>query len=82
LLLYTVSIIYNDYIGICREKRTLILNEISLRKKALQDENFPNQELIEEFLTRKDIVPTKLDIQWKQPQIHQFVVSLLCIYKI
>lgn len=60
----------------CREKRTLILNEISLRKKALQDENFPNQELIEEFRARKDSVPTRLDIEWKQPQINRFVVSL------
>lgn len=56
-----------------REKRALILNEISLRKKALQDENFPNQELIDEFLIRKDSVPTKLDVTWKQPQISQFI---------
>lgn len=59
-----------------REKRALILNEISLRKKALQDKNFPNQELIDEFLIRKDSVPTQLDIKWKQPQINQFIVSL------
>ncbi|XP_050449059.1 flap endonuclease GEN [Cataglyphis hispanica] len=56
-----------------REKRALMLNEISLRKKALHDENFPNQELIEEFLNKKDFFPTKLDIEWKQPQINQFV---------
>jgi len=54
----------------------LILNEISLRKKALLDKNFPNQELIDEFLIRKDSVPTKLDIKWKQPQTSQFIVSL------
>ncbi|EZA52825.1 Flap endonuclease GEN [Ooceraea biroi] len=65
----TVSKCNNDF----REKRTLILNEVSLRKKALQDENFPSRELIEEFLTRKDQVPTKLDIEWQQPQINQFV---------
>ncbi|XP_012062701.1 PREDICTED: flap endonuclease GEN [Atta cephalotes] len=56
-----------------REKRILILNEISLRKKALCDENFPNQELIDEFLIRKDSVPTKLDIKWKQPQVNEFI---------
>ncbi|XP_011875697.1 PREDICTED: flap endonuclease GEN [Vollenhovia emeryi] len=56
-----------------REKRALILNEVSLRKKALHDENFPNQELIDEFLIRKDSVPTKLDIKWKQPQVAQFI---------
>lgn len=59
-----------------REKRALTLNEISLRKKALCDENFPNQELIDEFMIRKDSVPTKLDVKWKQPQINQFIVSL------
>lgn len=68
-------IIYNFYMY--REKRALILNEISLRKKALHDKNFPNQELIDEFLIRKDSVPTKLDIKWKQPQINQFIVGLL-----
>ncbi|KAG5342842.1 GEN endonuclease, partial [Acromyrmex charruanus] len=56
-----------------REKRALILNEISLRKKALYDENFPNQELIDEFLIRKDSIPTKLDIKWKQPQVNEFI---------
>ncbi|XP_072759243.1 flap endonuclease GEN [Anoplolepis gracilipes] len=56
-----------------REKRALMLNEISLRRKALHDENFPNQELIEEFLNKKDLVPTKLDIEWKQPQVNLFV---------
>lgn len=60
-----------------REKRVLILNEVSLRKKALLDKNFPNQKLIDEFLIKKDLVPTKLDIKWKQPQINQFIVSLL-----
>ncbi|XP_011633419.1 flap endonuclease GEN [Pogonomyrmex barbatus] len=56
-----------------REKRTLILNEISLKKKALHNQNFPSQELIDEFLIRKDSVPTKLDLKWKQPQVIQFV---------
>lgn len=63
--------------NVCREKRALILNEISLRRKALHDENFPNQELIEEFLNKKDMVPTKLDIEWKQPQVNRFVVNIL-----
>lgn len=59
----------------CREQRALILNEISLRKKALLVPDFPKQELIDEFLVRKDSVPTKLDIQWKQPQVDKFIVS-------
>lgn len=61
----------------CREKRILMLNEISLRRKALHDENFPDQELIEEFLNKKDLIPSKLDISWKQPQVYQFIVSIL-----
>ncbi|CAL1688186.1 unnamed protein product [Lasius platythorax] len=27
---------------------------------------------MEEFLIKKDLVPTKLDIEWKQPQVNQF----------
>ncbi|CAK9800705.1 Flap endonuclease GEN [Anthophora plagiata] len=56
-----------------REQRALLLNEIALQKKALLIENFPNQELIDEFLIRKDPVPKKIDIQWKQPQINEFI---------
>lgn len=59
-----------------REKRALLLNEIGLRKKALAIEDFPNQELIDEFLTRKDPVPTKVDIEWKQPQLNEFIVFM------
>lgn len=59
----------------CREKRVLLLNEIALRKKALLIEDFPNQELIDEFLIKKASVPEKIDIQWKQPQVNEFIVS-------
>lgn len=58
-----------------REKKALLLNEITLRKKALLVENFPNQELIDEYLLRKDPVPKKIDIQWKQPHVNEFIVS-------
>lgn len=53
-----------------------MLNEIALRKKALLIEDFPNQELIDEFLVRKDSVPTRIDLQWKQPQMNKLIVSL------
>ncbi|XP_058802865.1 flap endonuclease GEN [Phymastichus coffea] len=56
-----------------KEKRTLIANELAIRKKALQVENFPSQELIDEFLQRKGSIPTKLDLQWKKPEIVQFI---------
>ena len=64
-------------IYIFREKRALLLNEIALRKKALLIEDFPNQELIDEFLIRKDPIPMKIDIQWKQPQVNEFIVSFI-----
>ncbi|XP_076383417.1 XPG-like endonuclease [Megalopta genalis] len=59
-----------------KEKRALILNEISLRKKALLVENFPDQALLDEFLIRKDSVPTKMDIQWKQPNISELIAFM------
>lgn len=51
------------------------MNEIALRKKALLIEDFPNQELIDEFLIKKASAPAKIDIQWKQPQVNEFIVS-------
>ncbi|OXU21375.1 hypothetical protein TSAR_005298 [Trichomalopsis sarcophagae] len=56
-----------------KEKRTLISNELAIRKKALIIENFPNQELIDEFLVRKGPVPSELDLKWKKPMIVKFV---------
>ncbi|KZC08906.1 PREDICTED: flap endonuclease GEN-like [Dufourea novaeangliae] len=56
-----------------KEKRALILNEIALRKKALLAEDFPSQELLDEFLIRKDPVPRKVDLQWRQPQISKLI---------
>ncbi|KZC08486.1 Flap endonuclease GEN [Dufourea novaeangliae] len=56
-----------------KEKRALILNEIALRKKALLIEDFPSQELLDEFLIRKDLVPRKVDLQWKKPQISKLI---------
>lgn len=55
----------------------MISNELSIRKKALQVDNFPNQELIDEFLQRKGPIPTKLDLQWKKPKIVRLVVRKL-----
>lgn len=72
----SLKLIYYIIFCLYREKRAVMLNEISLKKKALRDENFPKQELMEEFLIRKDVVPAKLDIEWKLPQISQFIVSI------
>lgn len=51
-------------------------NELNIRSKALLDDNFPNQELIDEFLVRKGEMPTALDLSWRQPNLVSFVVSM------
>ncbi|XP_066595635.1 flap endonuclease GEN [Prorops nasuta] len=56
-----------------KEERALILNEISLRKKALLVDDFPNQELIDEFLIRKDKSLPRVNLKWKQPQVEKLV---------
>lgn len=56
-----------------REERLLIKNELNMRNKALADPNFPNEELISEFLVRKDNVAA-LDLKWKRPDILGFMV--------
>ncbi|XP_035733716.1 flap endonuclease GEN-like [Vespa mandarinia] len=56
-----------------KEKRALILNEIQIIKKTRLKEDFPDQELIDEFLIRKHFVPSKLDLEWKQPQIDKYI---------
>lgn len=88
MLLYYYYYLLFILLYLFREKKALLLNEITLRKKALLVENFPNQELIDEYLLRKDPVPKKIDIQWKQPHVNEFIVSfymklynILIIYK-
>lgn len=50
-----------------------------MRSKAIADSNFPNEELIKEFLVRKENV-SKLDLKWKLPDMVNFIVRLLlCI---
>lgn len=56
-----------------KEERALLLNEVQIRKKSLLLDDFPDQELIDEFLIRKHSVPSKLDLQWKQPEIEKYI---------
>ncbi|KAL3268908.1 hypothetical protein HHI36_007995 [Cryptolaemus montrouzieri] len=51
-----------------KEERLYIKNEISVRSKALQDPNFPNKELISEYLTCKDEV-SSINLKWTQPDL-------------
>lgn len=62
-----------------KEKRLKIKNELSMRDKALQDPDFPNEKLIQEFLTKKDKV-CKLDLKWRQPNVLKFVVGNKTFY--
>ncbi|XP_076256397.1 XPG-like endonuclease isoform X1 [Rhynchophorus ferrugineus] len=55
-----------------KEERQAIKNELTIRNKAIQDPNFPDESLINEFLRRKDNVKT-LDLKWKQPDVVNFV---------
>ncbi|XP_056648417.1 flap endonuclease GEN isoform X2 [Diorhabda sublineata] len=53
-------------------KRFKIKNELQLRSKALLDPNFPNEDLIREFLSKKERI-SKLDLEWKKPNLVEFV---------
>jgi len=45
-----------------------------MRKKALQNEDFPFQAMIDEFLHRQPL--PKVDFTWKKPEIVSFIVSV------
>lgn len=55
-----------------REKRLSIKAELALRKKALENEKFPNEEIISEFLSEPACVPS-LNFNWKQPNLVKFI---------
>ncbi|KAK4878479.1 hypothetical protein RN001_010985 [Aquatica leii] len=55
-----------------KNKCLQIKNEVNIRNKALEDPNFPSEEIINEFLIRKDNV-SKLNLQWTQPDLTKFV---------
>lgn len=52
------------------------MNEITLRKKAIVIDSFPNEEIIDEYLNRKGPVPSSLDLKWQQPNIVKFIVGI------
>lgn len=55
-----------------REERLAIKSELNMRKKALLHDNFPSEEIINEFLTHPETLP-KLDLRWRQPNLVRFV---------
>lgn len=52
----------------------LIVNELNIRKKALQDDSFPSQDVIDEFCKVEEMpVPEKVPLEWTQPNLIQFM---------
>jgi hypothetical protein len=45
-----------------------------MRKKALQNEDFPSQAMVDEFLHSQPL--PKIEFSWKQPDIASFIVSV------
>ncbi|XP_063229916.1 flap endonuclease GEN [Bacillus rossius redtenbacheri] len=58
--------------GMDPESCKLTLEELKLRRKALQDPLFPYQQLIDEFLASDEELP-RLDWVWGKPNIEKFI---------
>ncbi|KAJ8916059.1 hypothetical protein NQ315_010927 [Exocentrus adspersus] len=58
--------------GRFKEERLSIKNELNMRNKALEDPKFPDEDLVKEFLEKKDKV-SQLNLNWKQPDIVKFI---------
>lgn len=56
----------------------IIKTELQIRKKAMIDDKFPSQEIIDEFLQDPGPV-SALQLDWCQPNIVKFVVSYFLI---
>lgn len=60
-----------------KEKRLTIKAELQIRKKALVTENFPPDDIINEFLQEPKLPENStLQMKWKQPNIVKFTKSL------
>lgn len=57
-----------------REKRLALKSELQIRKKAMVNEEFPSQEVIDEFM-QEPIDMAALQLGWFQPNLVKFVVS-------
>lgn len=55
-----------------KDERLAIKSELSIRKKALADMNFPSQEIIKEFKSIPSRLPD-LELKWKQPNLVKFI---------
>ncbi|XP_034233353.1 flap endonuclease GEN [Thrips palmi] len=56
------------------DDQKVIINELNIRKKALQDESFPCQDVIDEFCSVEAMpLPEKVSLEWSQPNLIQFM---------
>lgn len=63
----------------CREQRLALKSELQIRKKAMQSDDFPSQEIIDEFMQEPiDMSPVQLD--WCQPNVVKFVVKEMMFF--
>ncbi|XP_017042509.1 flap endonuclease GEN [Drosophila ficusphila] len=58
-----------------KEQRLSIKAELTLRRKALLAEDFPNEEIIAEFLSEPSKIPT-LNLNWRQPNLVKFIKQI------
>lgn len=61
--------------SVWKEKRLIIKAELLIRKKALEQPNFPSEEIITEFLNHPPM-PKELPTEWSQPNVVKFIVSI------
>lgn len=66
---------FNFFFCTSSDAQKAIINELNIRRKALQDESFPSQDVIDEFSGVETMpVPEKVPLEWTQPNLIQFMV--------
>ncbi|KAH8247985.1 hypothetical protein KR032_004466 [Drosophila birchii] len=58
-----------------KEQRLSIKAELTLRRKALLAPEFPNEEIIAEFLSEPDTIPS-INLNWRQPNLVKFIKQI------
>ncbi|EDW50563.1 flap endonuclease GEN [Drosophila sechellia] len=58
-----------------KEQRLSIKAELTLRRKALLSPDFPNEEIIAEFLSEPGTIPN-LNLNWRQPNLVKFIKQI------
>lgn len=56
-----------------RDQRMAIKSELQIRKKAMLTDDFPSEEIIDEFL-QEPISMSSLQLNWCQPNLIKFIV--------